>query len=69
VDWATGEFDGPATPPVGIELDDDPEAIHRLLGYLDGRQRAHGEPPAACWSRNIAPGDAGLPARQARRSG
>jgi hypothetical protein len=41
VDWATGEFDGPATPPVGVELDDDAEAIHRLLGYLDdGRQRA-----------------------------
>lgn len=41
VDWATGELDGPATPPVGVELDDDAEAIQRLLGYLDdGRQRA-----------------------------
>ena len=52
VDWATGEFDGPATPPVGIDLDDEAEAIHRLLGYLDhGRQRAQ------------VGGDAGLAAR------
>jgi hypothetical protein len=52
VDWATGEFDGPATPPVGVDLDDDAEAIHRLLGYLDdGRQRAE------------VGGDAGLAAR------
>jgi hypothetical protein len=41
VDWATGECDGPATPPVGVDLDDDAEAIRRLLGYLDyGRQHA-----------------------------
>lgn len=52
VDWATGEFDGPATPPEGVDLDDDTEAIHRLLGYLDdGRQRAQ------------VGGDAGLAAR------
>lgn len=52
VDWATREFDGPATPPVGVELDDDAEAIHRLLGCLDdGRQRAQ------------VGGDAGLAAR------
>jgi hypothetical protein len=52
VDWATGEFDGPATPPVGVDLDDDAEAIHRLLGYLDyGRQRAQ------------VGGDAGVAAR------
>ena len=35
VRWAVGECDGPATPPVGIELDDDPRAIHRLLGFVD----------------------------------
>jgi hypothetical protein len=52
VDWATGEFDGLATPPVGVDLDDDAEAIHRLLGYLDdGRQRPQ------------VGGDAGLTAR------
>lgn len=40
VDWATGEFDGPATPLVDVDLDDDAEAIHRLLGYGDeARQR------------------------------
>jgi hypothetical protein len=48
VDWATGEVDGPATPPVGVDLDDDSEAIHRLLGYLDdGRQRAQAGGDAA----------------------
>lgn len=52
LDWATGEFDGPATPPVGVDLDNDAAAIHRLLGYLDaGRQRAR------------VGGDAGLAAR------
>ena len=35
VDWATGKSDGSATPPVGTELDDDPKAIHRLLGFID----------------------------------
>lgn len=35
VDWAIGEFDGPARPPVGVELDDDPEAIRRLLDPVD----------------------------------
>jgi hypothetical protein len=29
--WATGEFDGPSVPPVGVELDDDPRAVQRLL--------------------------------------
>jgi len=52
VGWATGEFDGPATPPVGVELDDDAAAIHRLLGYLDDGHQ---------WAREG--GDAGLAAR------
>jgi hypothetical protein len=52
VDWATGAFDGPATPPVGVDLDDDAEAIHRLLGYLEDRHQ---------WAREA--GDAGLAAR------
>jgi hypothetical protein len=31
VRWAAGTIDGPAAPPFGIELDDDPLAIQRLL--------------------------------------
>ena len=31
VRWAAGAIDGPAAPPFGIELDDDPRAIQRLL--------------------------------------
>ncbi len=37
VEWATGECDGPARPAVGIELDDDPEAIRRLLSFIPQR--------------------------------
>jgi hypothetical protein len=29
--WATNGFDGPAAPPAGVDLDDDPRAIRRLL--------------------------------------
>ena len=32
--WAAGEIDGPTTPPPGVELDDDPLAIRRLLGFI-----------------------------------
>lgn len=45
LEWATGDLEGPAaghsTPPTGVELDDDPEAIQRLLGFVD-RQRPGG---------------------------
>lgn len=42
VEWAaTTELDGPATPPVGIELDDHPDAIKRLLGFIDPQRRMH----------------------------
>jgi hypothetical protein len=38
MDWATGDLGAPSvggsTPPTGVELDDDPEAIQRLLGFL-----------------------------------
>ncbi len=37
VDWAVGDAGGSAAPPAGIELDDDPEAIRRLLSYIDPR--------------------------------
>ncbi|MHA6781099.1 hypothetical protein ACVGOW_08890 [Pseudonocardia saturnea] len=37
LDWATGAGDGPATPPVGVELDEDPEAIRRLHSFADRR--------------------------------
>jgi hypothetical protein len=33
VRWAAGTIDGAAAPPFGIELDDDPLAIQRLLAY------------------------------------
>ena len=36
--WATGDLGAPsgegARPPTGVELDDDPRAIHRLLGFI-----------------------------------
>ncbi|WP_214371450.1 hypothetical protein [Pseudonocardia sp. H11422] len=40
--WATAERDGPVTEhptPPGVELDDDPEAVHRLLGFIDPQRR------------------------------
>jgi hypothetical protein len=39
--WATGELSGPATRPRGVELDDDPEAVQRLLNFLDPEYRLH----------------------------
>ncbi|MFC4941935.1 hypothetical protein [Pseudonocardia sp. GCM10023141] len=41
VDWALGACDGPATPPVGVDLDDDPRAIRRLIGCLSHRAELH----------------------------
>jgi hypothetical protein len=35
LEWVTGEPDGPASPPVGVELDDDPAAIQRLLEFAN----------------------------------
>ena len=35
LDWAVGELDGNGMPPARVDLDDDPEAIRRLLGFLD----------------------------------
>jgi hypothetical protein len=37
LDWAVGGFDGDGIPPIGVDIDDDPEAIHRLLGFVDLR--------------------------------
>jgi hypothetical protein len=39
VDWVTGGHDGSASPPAGVELDDDPAAIQRLLGYVNPKYR------------------------------
>lgn len=43
LEWATGDLDSPAaghsTPPRGVELDDDPEAIQRLLSFVDRQRR------------------------------
>lgn len=35
LDWAVGELDGNDVPPGRLDLDEDPEAIRRLLGFLD----------------------------------
>ena len=37
VRWAAGAIDGPAAPPVGVELDDDPRAIQRMLAFVAAR--------------------------------
>jgi hypothetical protein len=37
LDWAVGEPNGNRVPPKRVDLDDDPEAIRRLLGFLDRR--------------------------------
>lgn len=41
--WATGDINGPAAGhsgrPMGVELDDDPEAIQRLLGFVTPQRR------------------------------
>ncbi len=34
VRWAAGAIDGPAIPPLDVELDDDPRAIQRLLALV-----------------------------------
>lgn len=43
LEWATGVFDDPtaghSAPPGGVELDDDPEAIQRLLSSIDRQRR------------------------------
>jgi hypothetical protein len=39
VEWAIGACDGPATAPAGIELEDDPEAIRRLLSFIHPQRR------------------------------
>lgn len=47
MEWAAGDFDGPAarhsTPPKGVELDDDPEGIQRLLGFVDRQRRVRAQ--------------------------
>jgi hypothetical protein len=35
IDWACAQPAGSVEPPVGIELDDDADAIHRLLALVD----------------------------------
>jgi hypothetical protein len=35
LNWAVGELDGNGAPPAGVDLDEDPEAIQRLLGFRD----------------------------------
>jgi hypothetical protein len=39
LDWATDRRDGANTPPVGVDLDDDPAAICRLLAFIDPTRR------------------------------
>lgn len=37
IDWACAQPAGTVEPPVGVELDDDVAAIHRLLAFVDRR--------------------------------
>jgi hypothetical protein len=39
LDWAMSGFPGRAVSPAGIELDSDPVAIQRLLGFVDPKYR------------------------------
>lgn len=38
LDWASSDDRGAAAPPVGVELDDDPAVIRRLLGFADPQE-------------------------------
>ena len=40
LDWLADPFDGPAFPPHGVELDGDPAAIRRLVGFASPRYQA-----------------------------
>jgi hypothetical protein len=44
VDWAcaglTGRWNNPG-PPHGVDLEDDPAALHRLIGFVDAQRRLH----------------------------
>lgn len=39
LDWVTGKRNGSPTAPDGVELDDDMEAIHRLLGFINSHRQ------------------------------
>lgn len=41
VDWTTTGFTGSADPPRGIDLEDDPTALHRLIAFMDDHRRLH----------------------------
>jgi hypothetical protein len=56
LDWATSGFDGSSVPPTGVDLDDDPRAIRRLL--------THADLPG---SRADGPGDERTPVPRPRR--
>ncbi len=59
--WATGDFDGPAarhsTPPKGVELDDDPEAIQRLLASSTGNAAVRAQSVDRTSRRYVGSGD------------
>lgn len=40
LDWVTGTLRGAALPPVGVEIDDDPAVIGRLLALVDQERRS-----------------------------
>jgi hypothetical protein len=51
VDWACAQPAGSTEPPIGLELDDDVAAVHRLLRFVDRQHpmslhRAHHPMPA-----------------------
>jgi hypothetical protein len=45
LDWAIADLDGPASrysalPPDGVNLDDDPATLHRLIAFIDPVRRS-----------------------------
>jgi hypothetical protein len=79
VEWAIGACDGPGRPPVGVELDDDPEAIRRLLSFIHPQHRLRAseafQPAARARSHGLHPrvhrsaaGDVDAGIKKARKS-
>jgi hypothetical protein len=65
LDWAANPQTGTTAPPTGIDLDDDPDAISRLLGFVDPDHRV---PCYDAFAPGSTPnGQSGAPATIAER--
>ena len=64
LDWVAAPQTGTTAPPTGIDLDDDPDAISRLLGFIDPDHRV---PFYDAFARGSTPnGQSGAPATIAK---